>query len=68
MPIETPEATGLAAAAQHLPQRLLLLARIEIPGGHLDDAFGHEVAAHARQRRKDVARMREVDAERPAAR
>ena len=68
MPIDTPEATGPAAAAQRLPQRLLLLARVQIPGRHLDAPFGHEVAANARQRGKDLPRVRERPRRAPAAR
>ena len=53
---------GQAAAAERLPERLLLLAREQVPGRHLDGGFGHEVAAHARQCGEDLARMRELDA------
>ena len=63
MPIDTPDSIDVRRAAEDRRERPALLAREQIPGGHLDGRFGHVMAADGRQRVEDLARMIEATAE-----
>src|SRR4030095_5322872 len=51
--------------AIHVSSRAVLavLLRMEVPRRHFDDRLGHVMAADARHRRPEIARMREVVAQ-----
>ena len=63
MPIDTPDAMRSREPPRTRAERLAALPRVQIPRGHLHGRLRHVVSADRLERREQVARVRELDAE-----